>query len=250
MKKEMKIKKVIYISIFFIIAVLFWNINSYGADFKKDDEVQCGKKSYWYVHDSSQPGTLAYTKYIDEKGKYHFYQEGTVLTFIQKMSGNDNICKVKDSKGREKFIKIANLVEKGKVEKPKGDEEGTEEMETEDNSDSTSIYTKPEKSLTGGSAQSLDDMISDADSFVKQGKTQYDETALQDFSSTMYNILLSIGVAVALIVGIIIGIKYMMGSIEEKANYKQMLIPYLVGCVVVFGAFGIWKLVVTILESV
>ena len=40
-----------------------------------------------------------------------------------------------------------------------------------------------------------------------------------------------------------------MGSIEEKAEIKTMLIPYIIGCVVVFGAFTIWKIVVDILQS-
>ena len=39
-------------------------------------------------------------------------------------------------------------------------------------------------------------------------------------------------------------------EIEEKAEIKTMLIPYIIGCVVVFGAFTIWKIVVDILQSV
>ena len=41
----------------------------------------------------------------------------------------------------------------------------------------------------------------------------------------------------------------MAGSVEEKANIKNSLIAYIAGCVVVFGAFTIWKIVVTILQS-
>lgn len=47
----------------------------------------------------------------------------------------------------------------------------------------------------------------------------------------------------AIIGGIIIisvlGIKYMMGSLEEKAEYKKSLIPLIVGIVVVMGATSI-----------
>ena len=42
----------------------------------------------------------------------------------------------------------------------------------------------------------------------------------------------------------------MVGSIEQKAKVEDSLIPYIVGCVVIFGAFGIWKLVLTILEGI
>lgn len=111
------------------------------------------------------------------------------------------------------------------------------------------IYTNPERKESKTSASSLDDMISDADAFAKQGKIQYEEGELKKFSTILFNSFLAVGVAVALVVGIIIGSKYMMGSIEEKAQYKEMLVPYVVGCFVIFGAFGIWKLVIVILES-
>ena len=61
--------------------------------------------------------------------------------------------------------------------------------------------------------------------------------------------LLAFGIITAVIVGSILGIKYMIGSVEEKAEYKQTLLAYLISCVVVFGAFGIWKLVINILSS-
>lgn len=42
----------------------------------------------------------------------------------------------------------------------------------------------------------------------------------------------------------------MLAPVGERAEAKKMLVPYAVGCAVVFGAFGIWKLVVTILQSI
>ena len=51
---------------------------------------------------------------------------------------------------------------------------------------------------------------------------------------------------VAVLIGAILGIKFMIGSVEEKAEIKAALVPFIIGCVVVFGAFGIWKIVVTI----
>ena len=43
----------------------------------------------------------------------------------------------------------------------------------------------------------------------------------------------------------ILGIKFMIGSAEEKAQIKDALIPFVIGCIVIFGAFGIWKIFVT-----
>lgn len=120
------------------------------------------------------------------------------------------------------------------------------------NTTNSSIYQQPQKDKTGSgtSASTLEDMVSDGDSFVKQGEAQYDEKELSKTSSVIYNILLTVGVFTSVIIGAILGIKLMISSAEEKAEVKKMLIPYIVGCIVVFGGFGIWKLVVNILQGI
>lgn len=98
-----------------------------------------------------------------------------------------------------------------------------------------------------------DEIIEEGKSFIDTGKIKSEDKIKQDnlqkMSNTLYNILLVTGILIALIVGMILGIKFIMGGIEEKAEIKTMIIPYIVGCVVVFGAFTIWKIVVDILQS-
>ena len=65
----------------------------------------------------------------------------------------------------------------------------------------------------------------------------------------MYGILLAIGVVIAVIIGTILGVKLMVAPIEERVEAKKLLVPYVVGCIVVFGAFGTWKLIVTIMQG-
>lgn len=48
-----------------------------------------------------------------------------------------------------------------------------------------------------------------------------------------------IGSALAVIMLIVIGIKYMIGSAEEKADYKKTLLPYVIGAVLIFAASNI-----------
>ena len=120
------------------------------------------------------------------------------------------------------------------------------------NKTSTTIYSsRPEKSDEQHTAgDSLDDMISDADSFVNEGSVTYQQDKLSDVSNIIYNILLSVGVMIAVIIGAIIGVKLMISSgVDKKVEAKQLLVPYVVGCVVVFGGFGIWKLLVQILQG-
>ena len=53
---------------------------------------------------------------------------------------------------------------------------------------------------------------------------------------TIIGALKGIGTIVAVAILIVIGIKYMMGSAEEKAEYKKVMIPYLIGAVLIFAA--------------
>lgn len=76
------------------------------------------------------------------------------------------------------------------------------------------------------------------------------DDSLQELSNSIYNILLLIGIAIAFIIGLVLGIQFMVGSVEQKAKIKDSLIVYVVGCIVIFGAFGIWKLVVTALNKI
>ena len=99
-------------------------------------------------------------------------------------------------------------------------------------------------------ADTVDDVMSGAKGFLDKGQDVVIEgTKLQATSNFIYNLLLAIAIVVAVIVGMILGIQFMMAGIDEKAKLKETLIPYVAGCVVVFGAFGIWKLAVTILAK-
>lgn len=91
------------------------------------------------------------------------------------------------------------------------------------------------------------DWASDAESFLKASEGQdigIDETKLNEASSDIYNALTSLGMIISVIVGLILGINFMMASADDKAKVKEELMPYVVGCIVIFGAFGIWKLVI------
>lgn len=80
-----------------------------------------------------------------------------------------------------------------------------------------------------------------------KSEAKLDETQLKATSDFIYNLLLAIAMVVAVIVGLVIGIRFMTASVEEKAKIKELLVPYVVGCTVIFGAFGIWSLTVNVL---
>ena len=103
-------------------------------------------------------------------------------------------------------------------------------------------------------AGSISEIFSTADSWTATGKANVnqtmDTTELKSTSDIIYNVFLAIGVAVAVIVGAILGIQFMTAGIDKKVQVKEALLPYVISCIVVFGSFGIWKLTVNILSSV
>ena len=102
-------------------------------------------------------------------------------------------------------------------------------------------------------ATGLDDIKEGADSFIDAGRGSQSQVFFGDgikgALDLIYNILLTIGVIVVVIIAAFLGIKFITSSVEEQAKVKESLIPFFVGCVVIFGAFGIWKLVTGLLET-
>ena len=66
---------------------------------------------------------------------------------------------------------------------------------------------------------------------------------VKDLGGKLMGVLQTVGVVVAVIILIVLGIKYMMGSAEEKAEYKKTMIPYLVGAILIFAASTIANVV-------
>lgn len=101
-------------------------------------------------------------------------------------------------------------------------------------------------------ANTLKDVLSGGKSFIDSGSggsAKLDETKLQQTSSTVYNILLVASFVIVAVVGIILGIKYMWAGVEEKADVKKSLTIFVIGTIVTYGAFGIWKVLVNFLNT-
>lgn len=68
-------------------------------------------------------------------------------------------------------------------------------------------------------------------------------TEVQSLGQNIMGVVQVAGVVIAVIILMVLGIKYMMGSAEEKAEYKKTMIPYLVGAVLIFAASTIANVV-------
>lgn len=58
---------------------------------------------------------------------------------------------------------------------------------------------------------------------------------IQTIGGKVIGIIQVIGNVLAVGMLIVLGIKYMLGSAEDKAEYKKSMIPYLVGAVLIFA---------------
>ncbi len=93
----------------------------------------------------------------------------------------------------------------------------------------------------------LDEIISGGDSFIDASSTEsvkLSTSGIKNVSDSIYNILLGLGIILAVIYATILGVQYITAAAEDKAQIKESMIPFIIGCIVVFGAFAIWKAVI------
>lgn len=67
--------------------------------------------------------------------------------------------------------------------------------------------------------------------------------------ATIVTIMQTVGIVVAVVILLVIGIKYMIGSAEEKAEYKKTMIPYIVGAILIFASTTIVNVVYNLANS-
>ena len=68
------------------------------------------------------------------------------------------------------------------------------------------------------------------------GNKSAGSNTIKNVGSQVVGILQTVGIVLSVVVLIVLGIKYMMGSTEEKSEYKKTFIPYIVGAALIFAA--------------
>ena len=104
---------------------------------------------------------------------------------------------------------------------------------------------------TSNNVYAIDEAISEGDGFLSAAtENPIDNNELKKTSDYLFNIVFAIGVVLAVAIGTVIGIQFIIGSVDEKAKIKETLIPYVIGVFVVFASLTIWKIAITIGETV
>lgn len=100
------------------------------------------------------------------------------------------------------------------------------------------VFAEEETSAatSAGKAQST---ISDLEKKISTDTT--DTSAANEIGATIINWIWGISIVVAVVVLMIIGLKFILGSTSEKAEYKKSLIPVVVGVLILVFATTIVK---------
>ena len=67
--------------------------------------------------------------------------------------------------------------------------------------------------------------------------------SVRNIGGRIIGIVQVVGNIVAIAMLIVLGIKYMMGSAEERAEYKKTLFPYFIGAILIFAAANLEHMV-------
>ena len=58
-----------------------------------------------------------------------------------------------------------------------------------------------------------------------------------------------VGIVISVVVMIILGIKYMIGSVDQRAEYRKTMVPIIIGMLILFGTSWIITTIFTIVPK-
>lgn len=73
--------------------------------------------------------------------------------------------------------------------------------------------------------------------------TQTEIETLKKTGNSIVKVVSTVGVVASVVMLIVLGIKYMIGSTDQKAEYKKSLFPYVIGAALVFAASSIAQII-------
>ncbi len=94
------------------------------------------------------------------------------------------------------------------------------------------------------------DPLTDPDFYKPSGDLTASGSKLIDKGNIIIGAMQVIGTVVSIISIMVIGLKYMMGSTEEKASYKETMIPYIIGAVMLFAIPNLLSILYDLVSSI
>ncbi len=91
--------------------------------------------------------------------------------------------------------------------------------------------------------------LEDLEAYGKQPTSAQSDSFKQKAESIL-GIISTAGIVLSVVILIMIGIKYMLGSVEERAEYKKELKPYLIGCFILFTGSLVPQIIFNIMQGI
>lgn len=95
----------------------------------------------------------------------------------------------------------------------------------------------------------LTDPIGNPD-FYKPTDQTGDNTHFINIGRTIVAVMQTIGTVIAVIMIMVLGLKYIMGTVAEKAAYRQTMIPYLIGAIMLFTVPRIMGIIYELVQGI
>lgn len=110
-------------------------------------------------------------------------------------------------------------------------------------------YVECADTSPGSSSETTSSGVINPGDFKPPELTEEDTEIVTSKASIIINIIEIMGAIGSVIALMIIGIKFMLGSVEEKADYKKSMIHYIIGVFIFFTITRLLRVVIKIVEE-
>lgn len=86
------------------------------------------------------------------------------------------------------------------------------------------------------------DVLDDPSAYNPTDPSSKEDSEAATIIDKILSLITTVGTVVSILMLAILGVKYMLGSVEEKAEYKKDLVPYFIGAALLFGICAIVKI--------
>ena len=95
-----------------------------------------------------------------------------------------------------------------------------------------------------------DDVLDDPNTYKPSNSNSKDDSEAATIIDKILSLITTIGTVISVLMLAILGVKYMLGSIEEKAEYKKDLVPYFIGAALLFGICTVVKILQSLGDTI
>lgn len=82
------------------------------------------------------------------------------------------------------------------------------------------------------------------------GVSQSTMSEFDDVGSVIFGVIQGVGIGISVITLVVIGIKYLLASVEEKAEYKSSMMTYIIGVIFLAGATTIPNIIYNFAKTI